>query len=236
MRPYVRGPYLMHRERHSMSIKKANLLVVDDDPSVRMTLSAIFGESGYTVHSAEDGFSALAELRNGIPDIILSDLNMPGMSGFELLSVVRRRFPAVQAIAMSGAYSGHGVPQGVAAHAFYEKGTGLSSLLQIVEAMSRPERSQALHHHGALAPIWISKNGHDTSGKPYVMITCPECLRIFAQLLGDAILPVCETGCVYCHSLIHYAIVKPFELASQQRFQPRPGTGMPTPLGLPDFN
>jgi CheY-like chemotaxis protein len=219
-----------------MSIKKAKLLIVDDDPSVRMTLAAVLGESGYTVHSAEDGLSALAELRNGIPDVILSDLNMPGMSGFELLSVVRRRFPAVQAIAMSGAYSGLGVPPGVAADAFYEKGTGLSSLRQIVESMTRPDRPQPLRDHGALAPIWIPKNGHDTSGKPFVMITCPECLRAFAQLLGEAIIPIDETGCVYCHSLIHYAIVKPVEPVSRPDFQRKPGEGIPSPLGYTDLN
>ena len=71
---------------------KVKLLVVDDDVSLLMLLSQIFTESGYSVRSAEDGFSALAEIRNEIPNIILSDLNMPGMSGFEFLSVVRRRF------------------------------------------------------------------------------------------------------------------------------------------------
>ena len=53
---------------------------------------------------AEDGFSALAEIRKEVPDILLSDLNMPRMSGFELLSVVRRRFPSIRTIAMSGAF------------------------------------------------------------------------------------------------------------------------------------
>jgi len=43
------------------------------------------------------------------------------MSGFELLSVVRRRFPAIQLIAMSGAFSGDGIPPGVAADAFMKK-------------------------------------------------------------------------------------------------------------------
>ena len=57
------------------------------------------------MRSAEDGFSALEEIRRLTPDVLLSDLNMPHMSGFELLSVVRRRFPAIYAIAMSGAFS-----------------------------------------------------------------------------------------------------------------------------------
>jgi CheY-like chemotaxis protein len=82
---------------------KAQLLIVDDEPSIRMSLAQIFTASGHNVRSAADGFSALYEIRRGIPDILLSDLNMPGMSGFELLSVVRRRFPAIQVIVMSGA-------------------------------------------------------------------------------------------------------------------------------------
>lgn len=68
------------------------------------------------------------------------------------------------------------------------------------------------------------------------MIACPECLRTFAQVLGEPIFPADETGCVYCHSLIPYAIVKPPESAPQQLFQRSPGTGMPMPLSLPDFN
>jgi CheY-like chemotaxis protein len=106
---------------------------VDDSASIRQTLSALLGESGHQVRSAENGFSGLGEIRNEVPDIILADLNMPGMSGFEFLSVVLRRFPAVRRIAMGGAYSGDGVPLGVAADAFNEKGSKLASLLNIID-------------------------------------------------------------------------------------------------------
>jgi CheY-like chemotaxis protein len=219
-----------------MSIKKAELLIVDDDPALRTTLKAVLRESGYEVRSAEDGFSALSELRNGIPDIILSDLNMAGMSGFELLSVIRRRFPAVQIIAMSGAYSGKGIPPGVAADAFYEKGSDLAALLRIIDGMSQPKRAQTLHQNGALTPIWISHNGYDHAGKPHLIITCPECLRTFPGEVGEIILPVHETNCVYCHSVIHYAIVQPNEPAFAQSFQRKPVSGIPTAIGLPDLN
>ncbi len=192
-----------------MPYRKATLLIVDDDHLLRKTLSAVLTGSGYPVRSAEDGFSALAELRNGIPDIILSDLNMPGMSGFELLSVVRRRFPAVLAIAMSAAYSGVTVPAGVAAEAFYEKGTNLAALLGVVEAMCRSERPPPLRHHSSSAPIWISKNGYDPSGRPYVIIPCPECMRTFAQVLEEAVCSVRETNCIFCRTLIYYAIEQP---------------------------
>ena len=65
---------------------EARFFIVDDEESIRMSLSHVLSEMGYRVRTAEDGFSALAELRKEIPDILLSDLNMPGMSGFELLS------------------------------------------------------------------------------------------------------------------------------------------------------
>jgi CheY-like chemotaxis protein len=199
-----------------MPAEKAKILIVDDDPKIRTLLSVILAESGNVVRSAEDGFSALAEIRKEIPDIILSDLNMPRMSGFELLSVVRRRFPAIQVIAISGAYSGDGIPPGVAANAFYEKGTNLGSLLEIVESMTHPVAPPSLQHPSSLAPIWIPRNGHDPSEEAYVMITCPECLRTFPKILGETTAPIHETGCVNCQSLIQYAIVQPTDPASPQ--------------------
>jgi CheY-like chemotaxis protein len=119
---------------------KASLLIVDDEPSIRESLSFVLTEVGYSVRATEDGFSALIEIQKEIPDIILSDLNMPGMSGFELLSVVRRRFPAIPMIAMSGAFSGDEVPSGVVADAFYQKGSSLGALLMIMGALPRMGR------------------------------------------------------------------------------------------------
>jgi CheY-like chemotaxis protein len=56
---------------------KAKVLVVDDEPLVRTTMSLVLGEIGYRVRSADNGFSALREIRQEIPDILLTDLNMP---------------------------------------------------------------------------------------------------------------------------------------------------------------
>ncbi len=195
-----------------MLAAKLKFLVVDDDMLLRKSLSAILKGFGHSVRSAEDGFSALAEVRNEIPDIILSDLNMPGMSGFELLSVVRRRFPAIRVIAMSGAFSGDSVPSGVLADAFYDKGAGLGSLLQIVKAMTSHEPPLSVERTNRLAPVWVPKNGRDASGEEYVTIACPECLRTFPQILSGFAQTICETDCVYCASLIHYAVVQPVDL------------------------
>ena len=112
-----------------------SILIVDDEDAIRTTMSLEFQEIGYDVRSAENGFAALVELEQQTPDILLSDLNMPGMSGFDLLSVVRRRYPEVRVIAMSGAFFGNEAPSGVAADAFYQKGSSMGCLLKIIEAL-----------------------------------------------------------------------------------------------------
>lgn len=198
----------MLRGRHTMPSVKVKLLIVDDDALLRTSLSQTLTEFGHSTRSAEDGFSALREIRNEIPDIILSDLNMPGMSGFEFLSVVRRRFPAIRVIAMSGTLSGGVVPPGVVADAFYEKGTKLNYLLQIMQDMTHMEQ-RFLQRPSTLAPIWIPTNGHDSSGEEYVMIACPECLRVFPQVFGKDARVIKKADCAHCSSLIHYAIVQP---------------------------
>ena len=166
---------------------KVNLLIADDEPSIRRAFSEIFTEFGYNVRSAEDGFSALVAIRREIPDILLSDLNMPGVSGFELLTVVRDEFPTIQAIAMSGDYSGLDIPPGVCAAAFYEKGSRLGYLLHVVEAMSNSERSSFLIHPSASAPTWIPSNGHDSSREADLASSQPFPLAAWADVRAPAV-------------------------------------------------
>ena len=99
------------------------------------------------MRSAEDGSSALLEIRQEVPDITLSDLKHAAYVRFR----IRRRFSAIRVIAMSGAFSFDDIPPGLAADAFYEKGSKLSPLLQIVHAMTSEERSPPLHHRAPAA-------------------------------------------------------------------------------------
>jgi CheY-like chemotaxis protein len=128
-----------------------NLLIVDDDTSLLSSLSEIFERLGYSVQSARDGFTALSEIRLKIPDILLSDLNLPGLSSYEMLSVVRERFPSIRTIAMGGAVPGDDLRFEVAADAVYEKGTGLDSLIRMVCTITQSERLPRLHTLGNLA-------------------------------------------------------------------------------------
>ena len=193
-----------------MANSSARILIVDDEPSIRISLSHALAEIGYRVRSAEDGFTALQEIRQQMPDVLVSDLNMPGMSGFELLSVVRRRFPGIHAIAMSGAFSGDEVPSGIAADAFYQKGSSMGALLRIMGTPPDMGRRVA-PRSGATDPIWIQRNGQNALGEGYITIACPECLRTFPQATGSSICQIHDTICIYCRSSIHDAIVEPLE-------------------------
>jgi CheY-like chemotaxis protein len=74
--------------------------VVDDEKNLRTTAREILVAQGYEVLCAVDGFDALTKLKQSLPDVVISDLQMPNMSGFEFLSVVRKRFPQIAVIAI----------------------------------------------------------------------------------------------------------------------------------------
>lgn len=184
------------------------VLLVDDKECMRSTLSLVLVELGYSVRTAADGFSALRAIRQAIPDILLTDLNMPGMSGFELMLVFRRRFPEIQVIAMSGAFSGSEARSGIPADAFYQKGSSILALIQTFRKLAgMKQRFAAPSRTGS--PLWIQRNGTDPSGKAFVRVSCPECLRDFPQTLEGVRRLVYEVACVHCGSMIEYSMVEP---------------------------
>jgi CheY-like chemotaxis protein len=131
-----------NEQRNAMATQKPTILIVEDNDQIRLLLCTIFEQSGYSVRRAPDGVVAPEELRTEVPDILLSDLYMPRMSGFELLPVVRQEFPVTRVVAMSSAFSGSDVPPGVAADAFYAKASDVAGLLQIIETMAWSDASR----------------------------------------------------------------------------------------------
>lgn len=123
-----------------MLVKQERLLIVDEDESVRTSLSLVFSALGYRVRSSENGRFGLCELIKDIPDILLADLHMLRMFSRDFLLTVRRIFPSIRVIAMGKDLSGHRVPNGVAADALYRKGEGPVRLIKIVEAMIQSKR------------------------------------------------------------------------------------------------
>ena len=201
-----------------MPTPKMSVLVVDDKACIRTSMSLVLTEMGYQVRSVDDGLAALRAIRQDTPDILLSDLNMPGMSGFELLLVVRRRFPAILVIAMSGSFSGSEVPSGVPADAFYQKGSSTTALLQILKASHRLKRPVP-QHCSAPAPLWIQRNASESSGKTQVAITCPECLRTFPHVLDCSYSTSCQADCIHCGNSVPFEVVEPSDRMPLQAFR-----------------
>jgi DNA-binding NtrC family response regulator len=77
------------------------LLLVDDDPAIRRSLSETLSEEGHEVCAAANADDALAELAAYAPDLILSDIRMPGTDGITLLQRARERVPTVDVVLMT---------------------------------------------------------------------------------------------------------------------------------------
>ena len=66
------------------------VMLVDDSPTILMSMSAILKKHGFTVATATDGQDALAKVVSVKPNLIISDLNMPRMDGMTFLKAVRK--------------------------------------------------------------------------------------------------------------------------------------------------
>ena len=76
------------------------ITVVNDDQLLRASMAGSLGANEYEVSTASDGYEALWQLKHGLVDLIISDLEIPGMPRREFLSVIRRRFPEILVIAL----------------------------------------------------------------------------------------------------------------------------------------
>jgi len=103
-----------------------SILVVDDEPEIREILSVILAKSGHTVSCAGDGVEAGRVLAQAKFDLVITDLLMPERDGLEVIAEVRKKYPGVRIIAMSG--GGHvpgeqylGIARGFGAHVVLPK-------------------------------------------------------------------------------------------------------------------
>ena len=68
----------------------AKVLVVDDEPNIVLSLEFLMQQAGFEVETAEDGATALAKVKAAPPDLILLDISLPGISGFDVLEQLRQ--------------------------------------------------------------------------------------------------------------------------------------------------
>jgi two-component system, OmpR family, KDP operon response regulator KdpE len=84
-----------------MSQSPLRILVVDDEPPIRRLLRTSLSAQGYQVIEAEDGPSALGQLRRNAVDVVILDLGLPGMDGFEVIKQMRETGSAIPIVVLS---------------------------------------------------------------------------------------------------------------------------------------
>jgi len=185
------------------------LLFIDDEPLSRELFQSSLSAKGYEVCVAKDGFAALAQMRGALPDLIVTDLKMPNMSGFEFLSIMHRRFPQIPTIAVSGEFEPPIEPLGVFADAFLAKPFRFEELLATIADLLRdaPPR-QAIKTDRA--PVWVPRNGE------YYVITCTDCLRSFSVSAEKSIRVLRELRtleCIFCDAQVRFIVEEKPEAA-----------------------
>ena len=88
------------------SSQRANLLLVDDDPAMRDILRRVLEQAEFDVATAEDGREALEQIERHVPDVVLMDLEMPGMDGPTTLQEIRKQWGSLPVILHTGHVDG----------------------------------------------------------------------------------------------------------------------------------
>jgi CheY-like chemotaxis protein len=81
---------------------RAKILVIEDDRMLRLTVTAYLEDNGYGVCEADNGVAGLAVVEREKPDVVVSDLRMPGLDGFEVLARLKQQAPATPVIIITG--------------------------------------------------------------------------------------------------------------------------------------
>ena len=79
----------------------SSILIAEDSPTQALAIKAQLQRAGFAVETAANGALALAAMERGLPDLVLTDLNMPEMDGLELVGAIRARFPRVPVVLMT---------------------------------------------------------------------------------------------------------------------------------------
>jgi len=182
----------------------SRVLLVDDEPLIRRLITGYLVAAGYVVRAAVDGLDALQKLRGGLPDLIIADLDMPRMSGIELLHIVRHRFPHLPVIAITAGSLPDDMPKGLGADAYYHKGgLGLDTLLQAVTRLTRESSGRTIAANPEDKPVLARMDGDR-----HYIIHCGDCLRSFGVPRDRCCLGPHDqwTTCVHCGSPVQFSI------------------------------
>ena len=178
------------------------VLLVDDDLSIRDLLSRNLEQAGFRAVHAENGIDALVKLQDTLPKVIISDMQMPRMSGFEFISVVRRRFPSIPVIVLSGSIQRE-LPEEARPDRWFRKyAQQIPELLQAVHDLARKTPDRAYLPQVISTPVRTRPGGDG-----YFVLTCTDCLRLFQVTSTPENKTVERTAvCVYCEARVPFLI------------------------------
>jgi CheY-like chemotaxis protein len=176
------------------------VLLVDDDSSIREMIARQLQREGFVVLQAEDGIDGLVQLRKQLPNVVISDLQMPRMSGFEFISVVQQRFPSIPIIVLAGAFP-KDVPVKIKPNRYIEKNSRIMpELLKTVRDLAR----QAPDTAGAPLTANVTARAR-SAGAGYVSLPCTDCLRIFPWPSPPEGIGEGQTGiCPHCEARVPF--------------------------------
>lgn len=117
---------------------RKNILIVDDEISIRESLAAVLREEGYTVELAENGRIAIREFLHGSPDLILLDLNMPDTDGWKAFDLLARLAPDVPVVMITARADQQKRAQEAGVKVLLEKPLDIPVLLNAIRVLFNP--------------------------------------------------------------------------------------------------
>jgi two-component system response regulator PrrA len=113
------------------------ILVVDDDPHIRSVILDVLADEGFVVASAADGRDALAQIAAAAPALVLLDLQMPVLSGWDVLRALRASQARVPVVLMSAGVRVREEAARLQAAGYLAKPFALDDLVAVVERYTR---------------------------------------------------------------------------------------------------
>jgi CheY-like chemotaxis protein len=119
-------------------INLKNILIVDDSQDLTYVIADFLSMHGYTVHTAHNGYNALECMGKEHMDLVVSDIHMPGMDGFTLMTEIKAKYPDTPIILITGFSVGEAQKMAFekGANAFVAKPFRLKDLKRVIESVS----------------------------------------------------------------------------------------------------
>ena len=136
---------------------KPHVLIVDDEPNVRRVLGTLLEQADWATTRAESGEQALDLVRAQDPDIVITDLKMPGMDGMELLGRIRTSFPEIPVIMLTahGTVTNAVEAMKLGAHDFITKPFDRDDVVQLVRKALGLQKPAPDPSCTGPMPVWI---------------------------------------------------------------------------------